>query len=333
MQEILGKQKPFMDLEQIRGLVSEDMTGVNQLIHQRLTSDVGLIGELGSYIVDSGGKRLRPLLLLLAADACQYRGKQHLNLAAVIEFIHTATLLHDDVVDTSELRRGRKTANAIWGNQASVLVGDFLYSRSFEMMVESNDMRIMDILSHTTNTIAEGEVLQLIHAHDADTTEAGYMDVIRRKTAKLFEAAALLGAILGKQPEAVAQAMSDYGTHLGMAFQLIDDVLDYSADPKKTGKNLGDDLAEGKPTLPLIHAIKTGSDGQAKLVRNAIENGGREYIDGVRQAIESTNAIEYTAQLARREADAAIRALAPVPETRYKEALYSLAEFSVRRNY
>ncbi|MEE8342841.1 MAG: polyprenyl synthetase family protein, partial [Gammaproteobacteria bacterium] len=318
-----------MDLAQIRGLVSVDMAAVNQIVCKKLASDVGLIGDLGTYIVDSGGKRLRPLLLLLAAHACRYEGRQHLNLAAVIEFIHTATLLHDDVVDTSELRRGRKTANAIWGNQTSVLVGDFLYSRSFQMMVETNSMRVMDILSNTTNTIAEGEVLQLVQAHDAGTTEAKYMDVIRRKTAKLFEAAAQLGAVLGKQPESVEHAMINYGLHLGTAFQLIDDVLDYSADPLKTGKNLGDDLAEGKPTLPLIHALNKGSRDHVDLVRSAIENGGRENISGVRNAIESTNAIAYTARVARREADAAIQALAPVPETKYKEALYALAEFSV----
>ncbi len=333
MQEVLEKQKLFMDLAQIRGLVSVDTAAVNQIICEKLASDVALIGDLGTYIVDSGGKRLRPLLLLLAAHACRYEGRQHLNLAAVIEFIHTATLLHDDVVDTSELRRGRKTANAIWGNQASVLVGDFLYSRSFQMMVETNSMKVMDILSNTTNAIAEGEVLQLVQAHDADTTETKYMDVIRRKTAKLFEAATQLGAVLGKQPESVEHAMIDYGLHLGTAFQLIDDVLDYSADPMKTGKNLGDDLAEGKPTLPLIHALNKGSREHAELVRSAIENGGRENIDGVRSAIESTNAIAYTAGVARREADAAIQALAPVPETKYKEALYALAEFSVSRTY
>jgi octaprenyl-diphosphate synthase len=273
------------------------------------------------------------MLLLLSANACRYQGNQHINLAAVIEFIHTATLLHDDVVDASQLRRGSMTANAVWGNEASVLVGDFLYSRAFEMMVSANDMRIMEIMSHTTNTIAEGEVMQLLNCHDAETTEARYMDVVSRKTARLFEAAARIGAVLGQQAPAVEDALASYGLHLGVAFQLVDDVLDYSASPEDTGKNVGDDLAEGKPTLPLIHAIHKGTPAQASLIRKAIENGGHDNMQSVCAIIESTGAIPYTAHAAQREADLAIAALEPLPASAYKDALYGLAEFSVNRTY
>jgi octaprenyl-diphosphate synthase len=294
---------------------------------------VALINQLSHYIINSGGKRLRPLLVLLASRTCHYQGDQHINLAAVIEFIHTATLLHDDVVDASQLRRGNMTANAVFGNEASVLVGDFLYSRAFEMMVEANNMRIMEIMSHTTNRIAEGEVLQLLNCHDADTTEARYMEVVSRKTAKLFEAAAQIGAVLGEQPETVETALASYGLHLGIAFQLIDDVLDYSASPEDTGKNLGDDLAEGNPTLPLIHAMCQGTPKQAQLIRKAIENGGHDNMSAVCAAIESTGGIPYTAQAAQREANLAIAALDPLPASPYREALYSLAEFSVNRTY
>ena len=322
-----------MELEQIRVLAAEDARAVDLYIHDQLRSEVVLINQLGQYIVNSGGKRLRPLLVLLAARACGYQGGQHIHLAAVIEFIHTATLLHDDVVDASVLRRGQQTANAIWGNEASVLVGDFLFSRAFDMMVSLGSLRVMEILSHTTNIIAEGEVLQLLNCHDADTTEDRYREVIRYKTAKLFEAAAHLGAVLGGQPDAIEQAMARYGMHLGTAFQLIDDALDYSASAAEMGKNLGDDLAEGKPTLPLIHAMRNGTPEQAEIIRNAIEKGGLERIDEVRAAIESTQAIAYTSQSAREEADLAITALAPLPESPYKDALYGLAEFSVNRNY
>jgi octaprenyl-diphosphate synthase len=224
------------------------------------------------------------------------------------------------------------TANALWGNEASILVGDFLYSRAFEMMVAANDMRIMEIMSHTTNTIAEGEVLQLLNCHDAETTESRYMDVVSRKTARLFEASAQIGAVLSRQPEQIETALASYGLHLGIAFQLIDDVLDYSASPEDTGKNVGDDLAEGKPTLPLIHAIHRGTPGQAKLIRKAIENGGHDNMQAVCAIIESTGGIPYTAQAAQREADLAIEALNPLPESAYKEALYGLAEFSVNRS-
>jgi len=333
MQEVLNNQSTSLNINNIRALARADSQAVNQLILARLSSDVALINELGRYIINSGGKRLRPLLVLLASRACGYQGEHHIELAAVIEFIHTATLLHDDVVDASDLRRGNETANAIWGNEAAVLVGDFLYSRSFEMMVSVGSMRVMEILSTTTNVIAEGEVLQLLNCHDPNTTEDLYRDVIRYKTAKLFEASAQLGAVLGKQPEAIEQAMASYGMHLGTAFQLIDDALDYGSSGENIGKNIGDDLAEGKPTLPLIYAMRNGTPEQVKAIRQAIENGGRSHIQPVLEAIESTNAIAYTAQAAQREADTAIEALAELPASPYKEALYGLAEFSVSRSY
>lgn len=322
-----------MTLEEVRELAGADMAAVDALIQERLRSDVLLINQLGLYIINSGGKRLRPLLVLLAARACGYEGRDHLTLAAVVEFIHTATLLHDDVVDASELRRGRETANAIWGNEASVLVGDFLYSRAFEMMVEIGSMRVMEIMAHTTNRIAEGEVMQLLNCHEPDTTEAQYMEVIRSKTAKLFEAAARIGAVLGGQPAEVETALAAYGMHLGTAFQLVDDVLDYSADAETMGKNIGDDLAEGKPTLPLIHVMREGSEAERALVREAIEKGGLDHIDAVRDAIESTGAIAYTARSARAEAERAIDTLSRLPASPYRDALHALAEFSVSRSY
>ena len=333
MQEVLKNQRVSLDIDDIRGLVQADATAVDRLILKRLSSDVALINELGHYIINSGGKRLRPLLVLLAARACGYQGHNHIELAAVIEFIHTATLLHDDVVDASDLRRGNRTANAIWGNEAAVLVGDFLYSRSFEMMVSIGSMRVMEILSTTTNVIAEGEVLQLLNCHDPDTSEERYRDVIRYKTAKLFEASAQLGAVLGEQSQTIEHAMARYGMHLGTAFQLIDDALDYGSSGGDIGKNIGDDLAEGKPTLPLIHAMRHGTPEQVAAIRQAIETGGRACIDTVLAAIESTNAIAYTAQSAQHEADLAIEALAELPASPYKEALYGLAEFSVSRSY
>ncbi|VAW75089.1 Octaprenyl diphosphate synthase [hydrothermal vent metagenome] len=333
MQELLKNQSTYMDIEDIRALVREDSGSVDALILERLHSDIALINELGRYIINSGGKRLRPLLVLLSARACGYRGQSHTELAAVIEFIHTATLLHDDVVDASSLRRGNQTANAIWGNEAAVLVGDFLYSRAFEMMVGVGSMKVMEILSTTTNIIAEGEVLQLLNCHDPETTEERYRDVIRFKTAKLFEASSRLGAILGKQSPVIEQAMARYGMHLGTAFQLIDDALDYGSSNQDIGKNIGDDLAEGKPTLPLIHAMKHGTPEQAKAIRHAIENGGLEHIDTVMDAIDSTQAIAYTAQSAQQEADLAIEALEEIPASPYREALYGLADFSVNRSY
>lgn len=333
MLKLVKNQEDAIDIAVLRSLVEDDLEAVDRLIRERLDSDVALINQLSHYIINSGGKRLRPMLVVLSANACRYQGDQHINLAAVIEFIHTATLLHDDVVDASQLRRGNMTANAVWGNEASVLVGDFLYSRAFEMMVEANDMRVMNIMAHTTNTIAQGEVLQLLNCHDADTTEARYLDVISRKTARLFEAAARVGAILGEQPEQIETALASYGLHLGTAFQLVDDVLDYSASPEDTGKNVGDDLAEGNPTLPLIHAMDKGTPEQARLIRKAIENGGHDNMQAVCAIIESTGAIPYTAEAAQREADLAIAALEPLPQSEYKDALYNLAEFSVSRSY
>ncbi|MGB5062459.1 MAG: octaprenyl diphosphate synthase [Candidatus Competibacter sp.] len=322
-----------MEIEQIRAPVADDMRAVNTLIRRQLHSDVILINQLAGYIVDSGGKRLRPVTVLLAARACGYAGDRHIDAAAIIEFIHTATLLHDDVVDESSLRRGRETANAIWGSQASVLVGDFLYSRSFQMMVGIGSMRVMEILADTTNTIAEGEVLQLLNCHDPDTSEERYMAVIHCKTAKLFEAAAQLGAVLADRPEEEERALARYGLHLGTAFQLIDDVLDYSASSAELGKNIGDDLAEGKPTLPLIHAMRHGTPEQARIIREAIEHGGLEHIDIVTRTIESTGALDYTSRLAAKEAEQAVASLAPLAASSAKDALVGLARFAVNRHF
>ncbi len=322
-----------MDLSEIQGLIHEDMQAVDALIRERLHSDVALINQLGQYIINSGGKRLRPQLALLAAHAGGYAGEHHIQIAAIVEFIHTATLLHDDVVDESTLRRGRETANAVWGNEAAVLVGDFLYSRAFEMMVAVGSMRVMEILARTTNTIAEGEVLQLLNCHDADTTEARYMEVIHSKTAKLFEAACRLGVVLAGGSAEAEAAMAAYGMHLATAFQLIDDVLDYSAEAEDMGKNVGDDLAEGKPTLPLIHAMREGNAAQAGVIRQAIEEGGLEHIAEVLEAIESTQAIAYTGSVARRESELAIAQLDGLHDSIHKEALIALARFAVERGY
>jgi len=322
-----------MPLSEIREPVAEDMQAVDRLILRRLESDVVLINQIGHYIVNSGGKRLRPLAVLLSARACGYKGSRHVDLAAVVEFIHTATLLHDDVVDASDLRRSRETANAVWGNQASVLVGDFLYSRAFEMMVDVNLMRVMDILSHATNRIAEGEVLQLLNCNDPDTTEERYMEVIRRKTATLFEAGTRLGAVLADAPRETEEAMTEYGLKLGIAFQLVDDALDYRADGEELGKNLGDDLAEGKPTLPVIRAMETGTADQRERLREAISTGGREHIDAVAAAIDSTGAIDYTSALARRYAQEAKTAAAALPESVQRSALEKMADFAVSRTY
>jgi octaprenyl-diphosphate synthase len=322
-----------MDFEAIRALVKDDFEAVNREISNRLRSDVVLINTLAAYIVNSGGKRLRPLVVLLGSRAIGYQGHSHVVLAAIIEFIHTATLLHDDVVDASEMRRGRSTANSIWGNEASVLVGDFLYSRSFEMMVGLQNMRVMDILASTTNVIARGEVIQLMNCHDPDTSEERYLDVIRSKTAKLFEAASQLCAVIQGSNSALESAMAEYGMHLGLAFQLTDDALDYQGDNKTLGKNIGDDLAEGKPTLPLIHAIKTGNESQRQLVRQAIVDGGRERMEDVARVIESTGSIAYTAHRAEQEADLARAALSAIPDSPYKQALEALARFSVHRRH
>lgn len=315
----------------LRALVEDDFRATDRLIRQELHSDVALINQLGEYIINGGGKRLRPLVVLLAARACGVSDGRHVNLAAIIEFIHTATLLHDDVVDASGLRRGRETANAIWGNEASVLVGDFLYSRAFQMMVKVNDMRVMRIMADATNLIAEGEVMQLLNCHDPDTTEASYLQVIRRKTAPLFEAGARLAAIISAWPEPQALKFAAYGLHLGTAFQLIDDTLDYSSSAVEMGKNTGDDLAEGKPTLPLIYAMQRCTPAERNLIRTAIESGGRERIDGILTIIHSSGALEYTLACAQRERQLAMAALQTLPNSIYKTALGDLADFSVER--
>ncbi|MEF8833784.1 MAG: octaprenyl diphosphate synthase [Halofilum sp. (in: g-proteobacteria)] len=320
-----------MRFDAIQALVDADMDAVDDTIRERLRSDVVLINQLGQYIVSNGGKRLRPRLVLLAAGAAGYEGRAHIPLAAVIEFIHTATLLHDDVVDASDMRRGQRTANALWGNEAAVLVGDFLYSRSFEMMVEIGNMRVMEILAHTTNTIAEGEVMQLLNIHDADTTEERYLDIIRSKTAKLFEAAVRLGGVLAGVDDATERALARYGMHLGTAFQVIDDVLDYSAEAGEMGKNVGDDLAEGKPTLPLIHVIQQGAAADAAIVREAIEQGGVERVEAVTGILERTGAIGYARAQARSEADRALAELDVLPASRYRDALVGLADVAVNR--
>lgn len=322
-----------MKLERIYNLIGSDMTAVDAVIRARLASDVVLVRQVAEYIVQSGGKRLRPMLVLLAAGALDYRGSHHHELAAVVEFIHTATLLHDDVVDESDLRRGRETANALFGNAASVLVGDFLYSRAFQMMVEVGEMRIMRVLSAATNVIAEGEVLQLMNCHDADVDETRYLQVIRYKTAKLFEAAMQLGAIIGGASPELEASMSDYGMHLGTAFQLIDDVLDYSGAEAETGKHLGDDLAEGKPTLPLIYAMQNGSPEQAACVRKAIENGGRDDFAGVLAAIHATGALDHARRAAKVEADLATQAINALPASPYKNSLLELCLFAVARSF
>lgn len=320
-----------MQFDAIQALVDADMDAVDGTIRDRLRSDVVLINQLGQYIVSNGGKRLRPRLVLLAAGAAGYEGRSHVPLAAVIEFIHTATLLHDDVVDASDMRRGQRTANALWGNEAAVLVGDFLYSRSFEMMVEIGSMRVMEILAHTTNTIAEGEVMQLLNIHDADTTEERYLDIIRSKTAKLFEAAVRLGGVLAGVDDATERALARYGMHLGTAFQVIDDVLDYSAEAGEMGKNVGDDLAEGKPTLPLIHVIQQGQAADAAIVREAIEQGGVERVEAVTEILERTGAIGYARAQARNEADLALAELDLLPAGPYRDALVGLADVAVNR--
>jgi len=322
-----------LSIDDIYQIIGDDLELVNQLIKKRLHSEVALINQLSNYIIYSGGKRLRPVLVLLSARALGYQDTQHINLAAIIEFIHTATLLHDDVVDASDKRRGKGTANAIWGNEAAVLVGDFLYSRAFQMMVDSNSMRVMEILSDATNTIAEGEVLQLLNCHDPDTSEKRYMDVIHFKTAKLFEAAAQLGAVISNAHPEQEFALAKYGMYLGTAFQLVDDVLDYSSSSDDIGKNIGDDLAEGKPTLPLIRVMTTGTPEHANIVRNAITEGGRNHIEAVMQAIKATDAIDYTAKIARTEANKALAMLEKIPSSPFKDALSSLAEFSISRTY
>lgn len=322
-----------MNIDQIKALAESDMQAVNQLIQQQVDSDVALINQLGFYIVNSGGKRLRPLLTVLAARALHIETNQHHTLAAIIEFIHTATLLHDDVVDESTMRRGRETANALFGNQASVLVGDFLYTRSFQMMVELQNMRVMEILSDSTNRIAQGEVQQLMNCNDPDTTEASYFEVIYGKTARLFEAATQLAAVITGQSDEIEQAMQAYGRHLGTAFQLADDILDYESDSEAMGKNAGDDLAEGKPTLPLLYAMWHAGDEDAALIREAIEKAnGLPHLQRIVTVMNDTGALKYTRQKAFEEADMAISALNVLPPSDYKQALIALAHIAVDRN-
>ena len=322
-----------MQLEQIRGPVADDLRRVDQTIVESLASDIVLVNQISQYIVGSGGKRLRPLSVVLAARACGHRGDKHIAAAAIIEFIHTATLLHDDVVDGSDMRRGRETANSVFGNEASVLVGDYLYSRAFQMMVALGDMRIQEVMANATNTIAEGEVLQLMNAHDPDTTEERYLEVIYRKTARLFEAGAQVAAIVSAAGPEVEAAMITYGRHLGAAFQLVDDALDYTASAEELGKNLGDDLAEGKPTLPLIYAMAHSSIEDTARLRIAVENGGLEELQQITRTIESSGGLEYTARLARREKDLAVEALSRLPDSAFRDSLSALAEFAVARTY
>jgi octaprenyl-diphosphate synthase len=332
----LAKPSPAtQSLDALRSLVGDDWGDVNRMIVRRLGSDVALVNQVAHHIIHNGGKRLRPLAVLFAARACGTgRSSQaHIAAATIIEFIHTATLLHDDVVDSSGLRRGRETANAVFGNQASVLVGDFLYSRAFQLMVELNEIRVLDVLANATNTIAEGEVLQLMNCNNPDIGEADYMEVIYRKTAKLFEAGTRIGAILTNQDDRIEQALATYGRHLGQAFQLVDDALDYDAKPEEFGKNIGDDLAEGKPTLPLIYAMAHGSAAERHMIREAVETGGTRNLTSIQLAIETSGGLRYTAERARQEVEVAIAALAPLSPSRFRDGLVELAQFSIQRRY
>ncbi len=313
--------------------IASDMDAVNAVIRRELHSEVPLVNQIAEYIISAGGKRIRPVLVLLTANACDYQGTNHHLLAAVIEFIHTATLLHDDVVDESSLRRGRQTANALFGNAASVLVGDFVYSRAFQMMVSVGDMRVMQILANATNVIAEGEVLQLLNMHDPDVTEERYLQVIRSKTAKLFEAAAELGALIAGVSDATIEACAEYGRSLGTAFQLVDDVLDYSGVASDIGKNVGDDLREGKPTLPLIYLMQHGTPEQKQLVRTCIENGDETHFNDILAAITTCGALDYTMRRAEAAAQRANDAIATLPNSQFKDSLLKLATFAVDRNH
>ena len=322
-----------MQLTDIRSLIADEMASVDALIERRLSSDVPLVRQIAKHIIGGGGKRLRPALVILAAGCFGYRGTAHHELAVVIEFIHTATLLHDDIVDESDMRRGSQTANARFGNAPSVLVGDFLYSRAFQMMVSAGNMRVMSVLADATNAIAEGEVLQLINARNAAISEAEYLAVVRRKTAKLFEAAAQIGAIIAGADDEDERYLAKYGLHVGTAFQLIDDVLDYFGDSQETGKSLGDDLSEGKPTLPLIRVIQNGTVEQATVVRNAILQGGRAQFETVMQAIRETDALQYTREKAQSEVSTACLGIERLKESPYRESLLELAQFAITRRH
>jgi len=329
--QVAEKTPISLCFDDVVALADDDRQAVDRLIAASLESDVALVSQVSQYIVMSGGKRLRPLIVLLAARALAYEGEQHVRAAAIIEFIHTATLLHDDVVDSSDRRRGMDSANTVFGNQASVLVGDFLYSRSFQMMVDIGDMRVMQILADATNTIAAGEVMQLMNVHNPDTSEDEYRQVIYRKTARLFEAGAQIAAVLAGRDRSDETAMLQYGQNLGTAFQLVDDALDFNASAEELGKNLGDDLAEGKATLPLIHAMRVGSEKERALIRKSIIEGGLQQLDAVQAIIESTGALTYTEKRAHEAADIAIGALSGIPDSEYKQALISIAEFAVKR--
>ncbi|WGW00711.1 octaprenyl diphosphate synthase [Vibrio sp. YMD68] len=321
-----------MDFKAIQALTADDMAKVNETIQAQLNSDVSLINQLGFYIVSGGGKRLRPMLAILSARALGYQGEAHTTAAAFIEFIHTATLLHDDVVDESDMRRGKETANAAFGNAASVLVGDYIYTRSFQMMTKLGSLRILELMSDSVNVISEGEVQQLMNCNDPNTTEESYMQVIYSKTARLFEAATQIGAILNDAPKEVEVALQNYGKYLGTAFQLIDDVMDYASDGKEMGKNVGDDLAEGKPTLPLLHAMRHGNDQQAAMIRDAIEHSnGMDRLDEILAAMDQSGSLDYTTSKALEEADKAIEQLSILPESDYKKALIALAHLAVKR--
>ncbi len=332
MTEAVLTDNPF-SLDDLKSLVAPDMQRVNQVITENLASHVVLINQLSQHIILSGGKRLRPMLVLLTARSCGYRGEDDALMAAVIEFIHTATLLHDDVVDDSAMRRGQETASHIWGNEAAVLVGDYLYSRAFQMMVRAQSMPIMELLSNATNTIAQGEVLQLLNVNDPNTSEEKYHEVIYGKTACLFEAATRIGAMLGNSEEISEKAMAAYGRHLGTAFQLIDDALDYSAESDELGKNVGDDLAEGKPTLPLIYAMRNGKPDQAEMIRQAIQQGGLEHIEAITAIIKETGALDYTFAQAQAEAEKAKSAIEFLVDDEYRQALMFLADYAVERRY
>ena len=324
---------PPVQQNNIAHSIAADMAAVNTVIRERLHSEVSLVNQIAEYIIGAGGKRIRPVLVLLVANAYGYKGTAHHELAAVVEFIHTATLLHDDVVDESSMRRGRQTANALFGNAASVLVGDFLYSRSFQMMVGLNNMRVMQILSDATNVIAEGEVLQLLNMHDPDVSQDSYLKVIRSKTAKLFEAAAELGALISGASDSQISAAGEYGRSLGTAFQLIDDVLDYAGDASEIGKNVGDDLREGKPTLPLIYLMENGTQEERELVRNCIEQGDEQHFDAILAAITKSGALDYTRREAETAARRAAAAIDSLPDSEFKHSLLQLCTFAVDRNH
>lgn len=324
-----------MDFKDLYAVVADDFTAVNQFITDSLDTNVPMIREIGEHIIGSGGKRLRPLVAVLTARACGYQGDKHVHVAAIIEFLHTATLLHDDVVDESSLRRGRPTVNAVWGNAASVLVGDFLISRAFQLVVGLGNLTLMEILAHSTNIISEGEVLQLINCRDPATTEERYMRVIHHKTAKMFESAAETGAVLalGQEQAELRADLAAYGQHIGTAFQLVDDVLDYVGDANELGKNVGDDLAEGKPTLPLIHAMRQGSTAQASMIKNAILKGGLEHLDDILEAVRASGSLDYTMAQARKQTELALATLVKLPASPYREALEALAHEAVNRNF